>query len=79
MTIVYSVNNFSDESGKIMSQNDLDKLNKANVYNVRVDNMKKSIGLTPEEILLLVNSGDYNEIHIQEVYNRVQGLAEKTL
>ncbi len=84
MTIIYLVKKHSDEEGKIMSLDELNKLNKANVYNVRIDdkkniNKKPRVRLTTEEIQLMVNSGIYKELHIQEVYNRVQGLAEKAL
>ncbi len=81
-TIVYRVENFSDnldEKGEPMSQNDLDNLNKADVYNVRVGNMKKSVGLTTGELLLLVKSGDYKEIYVQEVYSRAKELTAKAL
>ncbi len=79
MTIAYLVKDFSDEKGRIMSLNDLEKLDRANVYNVRIDNAKKVIGLTAEEIQLIITSNSYKEISIQEVYNRAQGLAEKAL
>ena len=79
MTIAYLVKDFSGEKGKVMSSNDLDKLDRANVYNVRVNDIKRIVGLTAEEIKLLVDSEDYKEISIQEVYNRTRGLAEKAL
>ena len=82
MTIVYFVKNLSDEKGKIMSLDELNKLDRANVYNVRINdkkdiNKKHRVGLTSEEMQLMINSEIYKKIYIQEVYNRAQGLAEK--
>ena len=82
MTIVYLIKNLSDKNGRIISLEDLNKLDKANVYNTRTDNKKDinnkpRVGLATQEIQLMVNSGIYKKIYIQEVYDRAQGLAEK--
>jgi hypothetical protein len=78
MTTIYLVKNISDKEGKIISLADLNKLNEANAYNVRIDN-KSLTGLIPEEIKLITDSNLNNKIYIQEVYNRAQGLAERAL
>jgi len=77
MTIIYLVKKLSDENGKIISLDDLNKLNKDNVYNVRV-NDKNRVGLTTEEIKLIIGS-DIDKIYIHEAYNKIQGLAERVM
>jgi len=85
MTIVYLIKNLLDEEekGKTIFLDELDKLDEANVYNVRIDgekdiDKKYKVGLTSEEVQLIVDSGSYKEIYIQEIYNRMQELAKRT-
>ena len=69
MTIVYLIKNLLDEKGKgkTISLDELDKLDEANVYNVRIDcekniDKKYKVGLTSKEVQLIVDSGIYKEI-----------------
>jgi len=84
MTIVHLIKNLLDEEekGKIISLDELNKLDEANVYNVRIGgekdiDKKYRVGLTSEEVQLIVDSGSYKEIYIEEIYNRMQELAKR--
>ena len=83
MTIVHLIKNLSDEEekGETISLEKLNKLDKANVYNLRIDgekdiDKKYRVGLTSEEVQLMVNSGIYKEVYIKEIYNRIQELSK---
>ena len=80
MTLLYLVENLEGgkEKGKAISLEELKKLDRLNVYNVKACegvSEKERIGVTPQNIQIMVDSRLYKEIYMVEVYNRMASIA----